>query len=95
MNTVSVELPVLKKGTKCAEVGILQVLLSSKGYGDATGNQLVVDNSFGSKVNFAVRKFQKEKGLEVDDSVGSATWRKLLRGKKEKHSFGCAFLNKL
>lgn len=80
LKTTSIELPILKKGAKCAEVGILQILLRSKGYGDAAGNQLVVDNSFGPKVDFAVRKFQKEKGLEVDGSVGKLTWTKLLRG---------------
>ena len=80
LKTTSIELPILKKGVKCAEVGTLQILLRSKGYSDAAGNQLVVDNSFGPKVDFAVRKFQKEKGLEVDGSVGKLTWTKLLRG---------------
>ena len=84
MNTISVELPVLKKGAKCTEVGILQVLLRSKGYGDAAGNQLVADNSFGPKVDFAVRKFQKEKGLEVDGSVGKLTWTKTIKRVKRK-----------
>lgn len=79
IKTTSIELPILKKGAKRAEVGTLQILLRSKGYGDATGNQLVVDNSFGPKVDFAVRKFQKEKGLKVDSSVGKLTWTKLLR----------------
>lgn len=77
---INVELPVLKRGAKCNEVGTLQILLNAKGYTDASGVALVVDNSFGAKTDYAVRNFQKEKELEVDGSVGFYTWIKLLRG---------------
>lgn len=77
---INVELPILKKGAKNNAVGTLQILLNAKGYTDASGAALVVDNSFGNKTDYAVRNFQKNNKLEVDGSVGPATWRKLLMG---------------
>ena len=70
---VTVEVSVLKKGSKGEGVRALQGILNALGYdcGEA-------DGSFGSKTLAAVKKFQKENGLVVDGSVGKATWTALL-----------------
>lgn len=72
-NTVTVELPVLKKGSKGASVKTLQQLLNAKDYSCGA-----VDGSFGSKTDAALRKYQKAMGLSVDGSCGKNTWSALL-----------------
>ena len=69
-----VELNVLKKGSKGKSVKALQILLN--GYGFSCG---AVDGDFGSKTLNAVRSFQSRYGLDIDGSVGPATWSKLLK----------------
>lgn len=65
VETVDVELPVLKKGSKGKAVGSLQTLLKGAGYDCGK-----VDNDFGSKVDAALREFQKDNGLTVDGQCG-------------------------
>lgn len=72
---VEVKVSVLKKGAKGSQVKALQTLLI--GYGFSCGNS-GVDGSFGGATDRAVRAYQKAQGLEVDGSVGSATWNRLL-----------------
>lgn len=72
---ITVKLPVLKKGAKGDEVNALQTLLI--GYGYSCGNS-GADGSFGGATDKAVRAYQKGHGLEVDGSVGKATWGCLL-----------------
>lgn len=69
---VSVDLPVLKKGSKCNAVKTLQILLNSHDFG------LAVDGSFGTLTLNAVLEYQEETGLVADGSVGPATWKKIL-----------------
>ena len=76
--TVNIELNVLKKGSKGEQVKALQRLLHSMGYSLGTKNP--IDGSFGSMTENAVRKYQKNKGLEIDGCVGQTTWDKLLKG---------------
>lgn len=77
VNTVKIEMDVLKRGAKGEQVKTLQRLLLAKGYSlggyGATGNFL-------DWTDKAVRSFQKANGLAVDGSVGQATWNKLLKG---------------
>lgn len=73
--TVAVSLPVFKKGAKGGAVWGLQALL--RGYGHDLGEK-GLDGSFGTATENAVRKFQHENDLEVDGSVGRATWNELL-----------------
>lgn len=75
-NTVKIELNVLKEGAKGEQVKTLQRLLIAMGYGCGSKG---VDGSFGSSTDAAVRKYQKDKKLEVDGSVGQATWTSLLK----------------
>ncbi len=56
--------PVLRKGSKGADVEKLQRLLGS----------LTVDGDFGAKTDAAVRAFQKSHGLTVDGIVGPYSW---------------------
>lgn len=72
---VKVKVSVLKKGAKGSQVKALQALLI--GYGYSCGGY-GADGSFGSATDKAVRAYQKANGLEVDGSVGPATWSKLL-----------------
>lgn len=73
--TVSVDLPVLKKGSRGDSVRALQLLLIGYGYTcGATG----ADGSFGGATDRAVRAYQRDKQLTVDGSVGGKTWACLL-----------------
>jgi hypothetical protein len=75
VDTVTVELPVLKKGAKRDEVKSLQAILIGFGYSCGSSG---VDGSFGAATDKAVRAYQKAHGLAVDGSVGPATWTSLL-----------------
>lgn len=72
---VEVKVSVLKKGAKGDQVKALQALLIGYGYSCGWHG---VDGSFGGTTDKAVRAYQKDNGLEVDGSVGSKTWNKLL-----------------
>jgi hypothetical protein len=75
----NVEVKVLKKGAKGEPVKALQALLIGYGYQMKSGTKVYgIDGSFGAATDKAVRAYQKANGLEVDGSVGPATWRKLL-----------------
>lgn len=76
----TVELSVLKKGSKGAEVKNLQILLKAKGYKGADKKVLELDGSFGSNTDFAVRAFQKAEKLTIDGCVGGQTWSRILKG---------------
>lgn len=71
----TLKVDVLCKGSKGEAVKALQILLIGKGYSCGSYG---VDGSFGSATDGAVRRFQQEHNLEVDGSVGPATWTKLL-----------------
>ena len=83
VQTVNIELPVLREGSKGEEVKTVQRLFNEMGYRDQNGNRLEVDGHFGSKVAFAVRCFQTDyRGkfgrLTVDEVIGANTWKALL-----------------
>ncbi len=73
--TVSVDLPVLKKGAKGESVKAMQYLLVGCGY-DMEGYG--ADASFGGATERALKTYQSASGLEPDGSCGLKTWRKLL-----------------
>lgn len=68
VNTVSVTVPVLKRGCKGESVKAVQKLLG----------ECAVDGSFGPETQGAVLAFQEKHGLQADGSVGPKTWNKLL-----------------
>lgn len=75
VETVTINLPILKKGAKRDEVKSLQALLIGYGYNVGSSG---VDGSFGPATDSAVRNYQKAHGLTVDGSVGPATWNSLM-----------------
>ena len=73
--TVSVALPVLKKGATGASVKAMQILLM--GYGCNLGGY-GADSSFGGATEKALKAYQAANGLDADGSCGQKTWAKLL-----------------
>lgn len=71
----TVEVKVLKKGAKSAQVKAMQLLLGGYGYSCGASG---ADGSFGPATDKALRAFQQAKGLRVDGSCGPKTWAKLL-----------------
>jgi putative chitinase len=60
--------PVLRRGSKGAEVINLQTALQKLGF------MVAIDGDFGAGTEVAVAKFQRDQKLEVDGIVGPGTW---------------------
>lgn len=73
--TVSVNLPVLKKGAKGETVKVMQTLLMSKNYNLGGYG---ADGSFGGETEKALKAYQSANDLDPDGSCGRKTWTKLL-----------------
>ena len=71
--TVTVKLPVLKKGSEGGAVEALQVLLSA-----GTVYNLAADGHFGPKTEESLKAYQSDNDLKADGSCGQATWNRLL-----------------
>jgi len=71
----SVDIKVLKKGSKGDDVKALQILLI--GYGYSCG-KYGADGDFGNATANAVKSYQNYNDLGVDGIVGKKTWSKLL-----------------
>ena len=72
---VSISLPTVRKGDSGNAVKILQLALVAYEYNIGTYG---IDGDFGFDTESAVRKFQKNSGIEIDGIVGKDTWTKLL-----------------
>ena len=68
-------LPLLKKGAKGGAVWAMQTLLTDRGY-----STLGVDSDFGANTEKALKRFQRDFGLEADGECGALTWEKLING---------------
>lgn len=79
VQTVSVILPVLKRGSKCPEVGMVQTLLNALGYVGKSGKPLATDHDYGANTEYAVINFQKSHGMNGDGITGEKTYNALLR----------------
>ena len=75
VETCKLEIPVLSKGSKGAQVKAMQTLLIGYGY---TCGGYGADGDFGNGTDMALRNYQKDKKLGVDGICGSNTWAKLL-----------------
>ena len=75
VNTVSAQLPVIRKGDKGPAVAMLQAALKYHGY-DPTW----IDGDFGTRTHNMLMAFQKKRGLEVDGICGPMTWAELPKG---------------
>ena len=71
--TITLDLPVLCKGTKGAVVEAVQVLLTA-----ATDHDLAPDGSYGGKTEDATEDYQRDNGLPVTGIIDKATWSSLL-----------------
>ena len=60
--------PLVRKGDQNHPVKTLQYLLRARGH------TVTVDGIFGPKTDAAVRAFQQQKGLSVEEVVGPNTW---------------------
>lgn len=79
VKTVTIILPVLSKGSKCPEVGMVQALLNSLGYTGKTGRPLSTDHDFGNNTEYAVKNFQRAHNLGQGGVVDEKTYNALLR----------------
>ena len=80
--TVQIEMPILHKGSTGAAVKTLQRLLRQLQYVNTDGKTLlIVDGSFGSNTEAAVKRYQQKHLNGVDGVVGIKTWNKLLNGR--------------
>ena len=79
--TCTVNLPVLRKGSTGEAVKTLQRLLRQLQYVNMDGKTLlIVDGSFGSNTEAAVKRYQQKHLNGVDGICGAKTWNKLLKG---------------
>ena len=69
----------IKKGSRGTNVGTLQNFLNIC---NKTSNK--IDNDFGSSMETAVKKFQKDQGLAVDGQVGPGTLRQMISWLKKQ-----------
>lgn len=76
-STVTIELTVLRNGSKGEQVKTLQRLLLAMGYDLGSWG---ADGNFGAKTDAAVKAFQKARKIGVDGIVGKDTWSELLKG---------------
>ena len=72
-----VEFKNVHKGVNGADALTLQRLLHVLGYKGADGQELKLDGDFGTNSEFALKEFQKARGLTVDGDCGPNTWAKL------------------
>lgn len=68
----------VKSGTKGNDVKLLQRLLKSNGFRGADGKLLTIDGDCGTNTVYAIKSYQKKKGLSVDGIAGPATWKIIL-----------------
>ena len=79
---VNIEMPILRKGSSGNAVKTLQRLLRQLQYVNTDGKTLlIVDGSFGSNTEAAVKRYQQKHLNGVDGIVGIKTWNKLLNGR--------------
>ena len=71
--TVTVTLPLLKKGSTGASVEVLQTLLTAKGF-----NTKGIDGDFGNNTAAALKSYQTSVGLTADGECGKNSWTCLL-----------------
>ena len=77
--TVTIELPVLQKGSEGGEVKTIQMLLNEIGFRDQNGKRLDNDGIFGDKTKYALTNYQKARGLTVSGICDYETWNRILK----------------
>ena len=72
---VTIQLQILQSGAQGEAVKAMQMLLIGRKYSCGAYG---ADGIFGTATDYAVRRFQRAVGLEIDGICGPATWAKLL-----------------
>lgn len=74
-----VTLSTIQNGSKGVDVLLLQEILRARKFDtQVIGEELALDQEFGSKTEKVVKWYQKQRNLSVDGIVGPNTWRDLL-----------------
>lgn len=68
----------VQKGCTGNDVKLLQRLLKSNGCKGSDGKALTIDGEAGANTDYAIRTYQKKKGLAVDGCAGQNTWKSIL-----------------
>lgn len=68
---ISIQLPVIRKGSKGTSVSMLQAMLG-----------VTVDGSFGAKTEASLKTFQKNVKISADGICGASTWKKVIEHMK-------------
>ena len=68
----------VQNGSKGSDVKLLQRLLKSNGFKGADGKKLTIDGDCGANTVFAIKAYQRKKGLSADGIAGPATWKSIL-----------------
>lgn len=77
--SVTVSLPILRKGSKGCYVKLLQHLLTIHGCIDSKGKPLEIDGSFGPATRYALATFQSREELTADCVCGAESWSALCK----------------
>ena len=65
-------------GSTGTSVLLLQEILIARGFKGKNGKVLDLDREAGDNTIYALKQYQKSRGLEVDGVCGSATWKDLI-----------------
>lgn len=69
---------IVKAGDKNTSVLLLQEILKSRGFKGKNKKDLDLDWEAGDNTIYALKQYQKSRGLDVDEVCGSATWKDLI-----------------
>lgn len=72
------EVKTVQKGSTGNDVKLLQRLLKSNGCKGMSGEKLSIDGDCGDNTEYAIKQYQKKKGLSSDGVAGEATWKSIL-----------------
>lgn len=68
----------VKYGDKNTSVLLLQEILKSRGFKGKDKKELALDQEAGDNTIYALKQYQKSRGLDVDGVCGSVTWKDLI-----------------
>ena len=68
----------VQNGSQGNDVKLLQRLLKSNAFRGADGKLLTLDGDCGANTVYAIKAYQKKKGLSADGIAGPATWKSIL-----------------